>query len=239
MQKLFFAAAFLWASAMFGASCVTATLLSYVSLGATGCQDGATTFSGFTSESGQTIGSPIALDQITVTPGGTASVPTLQFSGTLTAANSSVLESFFRFSVTGGSFTAATMSLTGGFTAGGTVTATEDICPGGSFAANMPTGCTKGPKSLVTLTEVGFSMLSDSTTFAASTPLDVFVDITADGTGGSASFGTATVAFTRAAAVTTPEPATFGLFLSICTACFVGPRVSKKLAQVRRNHASL
>lgn len=86
---LCFGTAFATSAFALPTTCVTGTYASYVSLGATGCQDGNATFNnfgtlGFTNSGGV---STIPTSDIIVIPGGTALDPTLRFEyGTLAAS---------------------------------------------------------------------------------------------------------------------------------------------------------
>lgn len=190
-------------------TCLPGSLQDYINLGNGGCQLGVATFSGFTTEPGQTFATPIVASQIQVTPGGASLTPQLQFGVNKTATAPNLLESFFRFNAAGPLLASDRISLTGSATGDGAATATGNICVGGSFSGNAPTGCANSATPIAFVTS-NASMLSDSNQFAPASFLDVFVDITADGgAGGSATLNTATV---QIGAV--PEPATTVLGLT-------------------------
>lgn len=206
---MFLALALTCAPGAFAASCVTASLQSYVNLGATGCQDGSVTFSGFQAEAGQSFATLIPFSQITVTPGGTASSPALMFTTNSTAPAGQLLEAFFRYRATAPGLISSTISLVGSATGNGATTATEDVCAGGTFSASSPTGCTKPSGTPVAVITSGFSMLSDSVNFAPASFFDIFVDLTADASiGGTSSLVSATAQVTTSPV---PEPASYTL----------------------------
>ncbi len=119
MQMLLFAAGLACASVACAGPCVSGTLQDYINLGATGCQSGFATFTGFTSEPGQTAASPINPSLVLVTPGGSALDPTLQFTLDSNASANQLFESFFRFGVTATVPLSDTMMLNGSATVDG------------------------------------------------------------------------------------------------------------------------
>ena len=214
-------------STAFGAACLPGTLQDYVNLGASGCQNGNVIFSSFTSAPGQFGAIPIGLSQVAVLPGGSAFFSNLQFTINQTATSGQLLESFFRFKAAGPSLVAATVNINSPFvTNDGANIASLDICPGAMFSGNSPSGC-PASQSAISLETVGFSMLSDSKMFTASSFFDVFADLTADGgSGGSARFGSASVTINS-----TPEPATTLLVLGGLTMLALTKRVKRNLSE--------
>ncbi len=214
-------------STAFGAACLPGTLQDYVNLGASGCQNGNVLFSSFTSAPGQFGAIPIGLSQVAVLPGGSAFMSNLQFTINQTATSGQLLESFFRFKATGPSLVAATVDINSPLVTGdGVNIASLDICPGAMFSGNSPTGCAAS-QSAISLESVGFSMLSDSKTFTASSFFDVFADLTADGgPSGSARFGSASVTINA-----TPEPTTILLVLGGLTTLALSRRVKRNLSE--------
>jgi hypothetical protein len=209
-QIVLFVAVLACASIACAGPCVSGTLQDFINLGASGCQSGFATFTGFTTEPGQTVASPINPSMVLVTPGGSTLNPTLQFTLDLTASANHVFESFFRFGVSAPLPLSDTMLLDGSATVDGAATATQDICPGGSFSGNSPVGCPGSAASLVTVATESFSMKSDTASFPVSGFFDVFVDLTVDGgLSGSATLRSATAQFTA-----TPEPGSTALMLT-------------------------
>src|SRR4051794_38043523 len=81
--------------------CVPGTLATYINLGATGCQAGPVQFSDFMLAPGQSIATPIPAGTVQVTPVSASDSGTLLLTLNATASSRQVLESFFRFTVTG------------------------------------------------------------------------------------------------------------------------------------------
>ncbi len=197
-------------SGAFAAPCVSGSLQDYINLGAGGCQLGTLFISGVLPEPGQNTATTINAAQVQVATGGSPLMPTLLFTLNKTATSNQIFESFFRFNVSGPLLAASSIALNSPVATGdGVVTATEDVCPGGSFSGNAPSGCAKAA-SLVAFATASGSQLSDSASFASTNMLDVFVDLTADGgPSGTAVFNSATVSFTA-----TPEPSAALLMLT-------------------------
>lgn len=198
-------------SSAFAAPCLPGTLQDYVNLGAAGCQNGAVTFSAFSSAPGQNGATAIPLLQVMVNPAGMQFMPTLQFTLNQSANPGQLFESFFRFKASSALLTGAMITLNSPVVSGdAAVTGTLDVCPGAMFSGNSPTGCANAV-SLISLATTGFSMLSDSASFSPRSFFDVFTDLSVDGGlgGGSARFNSATVKFTA-----TPEPSAQQLMLA-------------------------
>lgn len=193
-------------------TCQPGTLQDYINLGAGGCQTGAVTFGGFASAPGQNNATSIPLTQVLINPGGTLYMPSLQFVLNQSASTGQLYESFFRFKVLNSTLVGARLNLNSpSATGNGAVTAGLDICRGGSFAGNSPSGaCGNQSPSLLTVATADFSMLMDSTAFAPTKLLDLFADLTADGGvgNGTARFNSATVSFDAI-----PEPSVHQLML--------------------------
>jgi hypothetical protein len=188
-------------------SCATASLASYIGLGATGCTLAGATFFGFDSDPSFFPGATeIPSTDITVTPSPTS--PALTFGLSTTAGPGDLLGILISFSASGPQFTAGSLSMTGASATGdGSISVVEDICLGGTFGTD-PTTCSSGPintRSLAVVQDFVGSTGPDSTPFAITSFFDVFVDITIDGGlgGGSASLtnGAITTEFTAV-----PEP---------------------------------
>ncbi len=208
-MKLIFA---LWATIATGALANAATcvngnsLQSYIGLGAGGCSVGNAQFSMFVDLGAPQTGAIAILPaNIAVNTGGTFLMPSLTFGVNRTAQANTLLESFFRFKVNS-TLVGAALSIIGSGTGTGNANAVADICPGGMFASANLDGC---PTSQTMIAST-FSDLSTSTTFAKTSFLDVFMDLTADG----GSSGTATLNSVTFGATTIPEPATNMLLLT-------------------------
>jgi hypothetical protein len=208
MRRLLLSAVFVLAIPSLGnaAPCVPATLLAYIGLGATGCSIGGATFFDFSADSFLTGATPIVATDILVNPlGGGAR---LDFGVDVSADAGELLDVLIGYSVTGGSFSANTLSMTGSsVTLDGNVTAIEDKCIGGTYAGSDPsTPCFPGTAlfpALLVIDVDGFEQLSDSAAFGASSFFDVFTEITLDGglAGGATLNGTVTNEFGNV-----PEP---------------------------------
>ncbi len=190
------------ASLAFGSPlCLTGTLQSYIGLGAGGCMVGSTVFSNFTTVPGQSFASIIDPTLVQVLPGPN---PNLMFTLNTTAGPGILTESIFRFSATG-ALGAAGLGLGSASASGdGAALGILDICPGGSFSGNSPSGCPGGALSGVALPGSGTLLTASGSSF------DVFVDLTADGgSAGTAALGSATVSFNVVNPTAVPEPAAF------------------------------
>lgn len=208
-MKLIFA---LWATIATGAlanaaTCVSGnSLQSYITLGAGGCSVGNAQFSLFVDLGApQTNAIAILPSNIAVNTGGTFLQPSLTFAVNRTAQANTLLESFFRFKVNS-TLVGAALSILGSATGTGDANAVANICPGGMFASSNMDGCPMAE----TLIASTFSDLSDSRSFAKTSFLDVFMDLTVDG--GPA--GTATLNSATFGVTTIPEPATNMLLLT-------------------------
>ena len=202
--------ALLIAGTAFGSSCVSGSLQDYIDLGTGGCDVGAVSFSQFALAPGQNGATPINASQVLVTPAGLPFTPTLQFTLSTTATAPNLVESFFRLRASGPMLAGDMLSLNAPSASGdGVDTALEYICPGASFGANSPVGCS-GSASLTTFGNVSFSQLSDFKNFPATSFFDIFVDLSVDGgLAGSATFDSAAIQVTA-----TPEPASLLLAIT-------------------------
>jgi len=191
------------ASTAFGSSCSSGSLQSYINLGPAGCDLGSISLSNFALATGQNGATEVNPSQVLVTPGGSLSSPTLQFTLSTTVNANNFLESFFRLQASAPMLVGDTLILNSPATSGdGVDTAIEYICPGASFGANSPVGCSN-QTSLLTFANASSSQLSDFKSFAPTGFFDTFVDLTADGgLTGSATFSSAAIQFTAV-----PEPA--------------------------------
>ena len=213
MKKLLLFAGFLTCLPAFADPCVSGTLQSYINLGATGCSDGSAVFRNFMTVPGQNGATQVAAGAVSVTPGGTLTNPNLTFGLNLTATNSQLFESIFRFNVLG-TFSGVTDQLNSPTATGnGLVLSVVDICPGGSFSGTSPSGCPAGATTLIAAFDTVAPLLLDSATFPARSAFDVFTDLTADGGGtGTARLQSATVGFTGGISAV-PEPASLTFML--------------------------
>lgn len=201
-----------------GIACMPGTLQNYIDLGAAGCSAGVVQFSSFYLAPGQSFAIPIDPTSIMVTPDGTASSPSLEFSVNSGSEAGQLRESFLHFAAAGPQLSSASIALgaLSGATGDGLVLASMDICPGAAFAPDEPTGC---PNSLSLISAVfddplgGPPPSSDSATLGPANSFDIFLDLTADGGfGGGASLDSATVGIVAAEQeAVTPEPDTIAL----------------------------
>jgi len=174
---------------------------------------------------GQAVATQIDPAQVQVSPGGTISNPMLLFTLNTTATAGDTLESFFRLSASG-PLGGASIGLTSpNATDGAAVTAILDVCPNGSFAGSAPFGCPTSPASVTAFAINQSSLLSNSTSFATATSLDVFVDLRiVGGQSGSATLDSATVGFS-----TIPEPSAALLLTIGLSACGVVLRARRRM----------
>jgi hypothetical protein len=218
MRKLLLAAAFVVSVPSLGAAapCGTDTLLTYVGLGASGCEVAGATFSGFSSAGSFFGATEISAADVSVVPVTLATGPRLDFLLTGTAGPGDLLGIVIGYSVTGLSFSGASLEMTGS-AAGpdGVVTVVEDLCLGDVFVVD-PSGCFGGDRrALIAAHDLLGPTGSDSESFSSSF-FDVFVDVTIDGglvgfasLGDTSRPGTVSTAFTAATAV--PEPGVISL----------------------------
>jgi hypothetical protein len=194
--------------------CVPGTLASYVALGAQGCSAGSSLLSNFEILSGINLSSPISPSAINITPIVSATDIGLTLNVSANATGGAILESLISYRISGGPFTAGSISAGGTSTTGnGAVTDIQNFCLGGSFGPSGVTGCSTGQTGSLLLLGDG----SVSQSFAAATSLNVTDDITFDsggsGTGNSAAGGVFTDRFTSAPA-SVPEPGTLTLLIA-------------------------
>lgn len=206
------------------APCGNSTLQGYIGLGATGCSFGAVTFSAFQLVPGQTGATPVAATGVTVAPGGSTYNPMLTFGFTNPAATSAqLLESIFRFTISGSPLTGASLGLAGSATGDGLVTNVLNVCPNGRFAGNSPGGCPNTEGGAITFVNAVDRQLTDSTGPLLASFFDVFVDITLDGgPSGTATLNAATLSVTA-----TPEPSA-GLLMAVSLAALAGINARRK-----------
>ena len=201
-RYIFIGALLMQASLAFGSPlCLTGALQSYIGLGAGGCMIGSTVFSDFTIVPGQSFANVIDPNLVQVQPGPN---PNLSFTLNAAAPAGSLLESIFRFRATGALGSAGLALGSASATGDGAALGILDICPGGSFSGNSPSGCPAGALSGVALPGSGTLLTASGSSF------DVFVDLTADGgSAGTAALGSATVSFNVVNPTAVPEPAAF------------------------------
>ena len=202
----------------FAAPCTNGSLQAYISLGTGGCQFGAVTFSGFQVVPGQTAASAISPTGVQFTPGGSTFNPFLRIGLTnSTAKSGELLESIFRFSVSGSQLVGASVSLAGSVTGDGLITNVLDVCPGASFSGSSPVGCPNSAVSAITFIDANNRQLTETAGPFNTGFFDVFVDLTLDGgASGSATLSSATVGV---AAI--PEPSA-GLLFAFGLAAIAG-----------------
>ena len=187
----------------FAAPCATGSLEDFIGLGAAGCEFGVVTFSGFELVPGQNGATIISSTEVQITPGGSGFNPTLSFGFTNPTANASeLLESIFRFSVSGSPLAGATLGLAGAVTGDGLVTSVLNVCAGGFFSGLAPDICSGTAGVAITSLDANNQQLTDSTGPFFTSFFDVFVDLTLDG-GPS---GTATLTSSTLTIAAVPEP---------------------------------
>ena len=202
----------------FAAPCTNGSLQAYINLGGGGCQLGVVTFSGFQVVPGQAAATAISPTGVQFTPGGSSFNPSLRIGLTNpTASSGALLESIFRFSVSGAHLVGASVSLAGSVTGDGVLTNVLDVCPGASFSGNSPIGCPNTAVSAITFIEANNRQLTETAGPFNTGFFDVFVDLTLDGgANGSATLSSATVGVTA-----TPEPSA-GLLFAFGLAAIAG-----------------
>jgi hypothetical protein len=200
-------------AATFASPCVPGSLAAYVALGGGGCNIGTAQFFNFFDL--LVLNGPIPDNSTLVNPvdGGR---PGFRFDVNSLAA-AQILERRIGYTLSGPGFLGAQDFLTGNILTpsgtaslpGGTITVEERLCPGGTFVANVCSVAEPGPLVAYDfgLPPFGFGqVLNDSTSFARQALLGVIVDITVDGSGGTARLASATTQFTPV-----PEPSTLAL----------------------------
>ena len=204
MRKLLVIAAFLAvvpSAARAAPICQAATLDVYLTL-PQGCEVGATTFTGFGALPSFALGA-VAIDpaHVVVTPADLPAGPQLAFSLSSTAGLDELLGLVIAFAASGSSITGAELALSGASATGtGVVTVVEDLCLGGTFGAT-PLDCSGSQAGSLVVAADAFGAVSpDARSFSPFTFFDVFVDITLDGTGGSATLAPEGAVITRFAA---------------------------------------
>ena len=204
------------------ALCGNGSLQNYLSLGSGGCQLGVVTFSNFQVVSGQNGATAIGATEVQVTPSGSPLNPLFMISFTNpTATSGQLLESIFRFSVSGAPLTGASLALAGSATGDGVVTNVLNVCPGGNFNSNAIDGCPNSRTAITFISAID-QQFNDSTGPVAASFFDVFFDLTLDGgPNGSATLSSATVGVTA-----TPEPAA-GLLFAAGLAAIAGLRARR------------
>ena len=207
--NLCFATLLFSAASVMAAPCTSGSLQSYINLGSSGCGLGTTQFNNFVIAPGIAGATAINPNSINVTPGGGPFNYTFMFGLNQTANPGDLLQSLFRFSVTGSSLTQASIAINpaSSVLGDGAITGILDICPNGMFAGNSPSGCGTASQSAVAFLTSSDAMLFDSRSFSGARSFDIFVDLTADGgSSGTASFVSATVGVSDV-----PEPSVIWL----------------------------
>ena len=195
----------------FATPCTTGSLASYVALGGGGCSIGTAQFFNFVDLPLQGGAAPIADSSVLVNPLGAAN-PGFRFDVNSQAAAGDIFERVIGFSLSGPGFLGSQLTLSGSNrTLDGAVTVLNDDCLGAAFGAGQ--FCSGNDAQLGGFDLEFFQQLTDSISFASTSPVGVIVDITVDGgTGGTAGLASATIQFTPTPQGTAvPEPATLTL----------------------------
>jgi hypothetical protein len=192
----------------FAAACVPGSLAAYISLGGGGCTIGSATVNDFSIDVFSPAATPIAADDITVTPSDLGSGFRLDFGIDQAAAAGEFYDALVGYSVAALAIGRARLAMDGAAASpDGVVTAVQDLCLGDTFFSD-PTTCFLGtPAGPLIVFEIGFDQeLAAELFFSPVSFFDVFTEIGIDGgLGGSASIdGVVSNEFTRAVAV--PEP---------------------------------
>ncbi len=198
------------AGSAFGGPCVPGSLADYYALGGSGCMTNDFLFQSFAAVPGQSFATIIDPTTIQVQPLMGTNGGFFLFTLNTMAGPGELFESIFRFQVSG-STTTASIALGGTSATGdGVVLGVLDVCAGGMFAGDQPSGCSGTPDSAIVFATESDGMTSSSLTFSApSNFFDVFVDLTVDGGAtGTAALGSAQVG------VVTPEPSSMALLAS-------------------------
>jgi hypothetical protein len=196
----------LFAGAAFGGPCVPGSLADYLALPSGGCTN-SFAFQDFQLGPAQAFATPIDPALIQVTPVLSPDGPFFDFTVNAAAGPGELLESFFRFTVTG-SLRGAFIGLGNATVSGdGVVLGILDVCADGSFLGIEPIGCTGTPGSAIAFAISGDASPRANLSFSPPASFfDVFVDITIDGgLNGSASLQSAQ------AGTETPEPGAMAL----------------------------
>ena len=196
----------------FATSCTPGSLASYVALGGGGCSIGTAQFFNFVDLPLQPGAAPIADSNVLVNPLGAAN-PGFRFQVNSQAGAGDFFDRVIGFSLSGPGFLGSQLTLSGSNVTGdGAVTVLDNDCLGAAFGAGQ---FCSGIDAQLGGFDLGFfgQQLTDSISFASTSPLGVIVDITVDGgTGGTAGLTSATIQFTPTPQATAvPEPATLTL----------------------------
>ncbi|MBI2876954.1 MAG: PEP-CTERM sorting domain-containing protein [Candidatus Tectomicrobia bacterium] len=216
---------FLWvglfltlASTASAAPCVPDTLAGYISLGATGCTIGDTSFFDFASLDVPTGATQVAPEEITLNPLNIPSLPGIEFQVNLAASPGQLWETLIHYTVSGSFFAGNTLSMDGSSATGdAAVTVIEDKCLGGSFAPGEPTGCTGLSANLIVFHNDSEADTLEQLSFAPVSLISVVTDIAVDGGfdgSGSGALRSATNRFQTQVDQPIPEPATLLLMAS-------------------------
>ena len=212
-----------WSGQAAAAPCPTASLATYIGLGAAGCTIGGLSFSGFAMLPPPT--NAVSSASITVTPiivG--ATVVGVQFGVSPTASGGNYFDDLITYRVTGlsTSLTGATVDFAGSSATGdAAVSVAAQLCLAGTFAgADGVSGCTSGSTQNLAVIDLGFGPdPAYSLAFAPVGFLSVVSDLAYDsgsgfveGSGSTLSSGTNLFDFVAVRAV--PEPSS-GLLLAL------------------------
>jgi hypothetical protein len=211
--------------------CTANTLESYISLGSTGCEIGASTFSGFEALPPITGALPVAPGNISITPVQAGNMVGLDIMINATAIAGQVRQSLLGYMVMAPAITSTMVTLSGTSVTGGAfVTDIQNYCGGGAFLPGDVTGCTGPTNDSLVVLNAG----SQQATFPAVSTLNVVHDLTLDAfEGGTASGGMVMDRFTVAAGPEPiPEPRTYVLLSSALLAIALRARSRSRAGQV-------
>ncbi|RNC66699.1 MAG: PEP-CTERM sorting domain-containing protein [Desulfuromonadales bacterium] len=197
----------LFVSTASAVTCASDTLGAYLGLPSTGCKVGGVIFSGFTPRNDllQTGATPLAPAAITVNPVNGSLNPGLEFVVNLAVGPDepgTLLQAVFGFTVSGAAFDGATLTMDGASATGdAAVTVVKEI---GGFSP-----------LIIFATALDADIL-EQLTLPSAGPLDVIMDITADGGfdgNGTSTLRSATAQFliSQAQPGVIPEPSTLAL----------------------------
>jgi hypothetical protein len=217
-------------SALAAPMCKTDTLASYISLGATGCEIGVGTFSGFQVLPPITGALPIAPGNITITPVQSGNTLGLDVMINATAMAGELRQALLGYMLMAPSITGSMVTVSGTSTTGnGFVTDIQNYCAGGTFLPGDVTGCNGSTDDALVVLNAG----SQSAMFPGVSQISVVHDFTLDASsGGTATGGMVMDRFTVASTAPIPEPQTYVLMSSALLAIALRGRLRNRVRQV-------